>query len=169
MNTQSQPDSRPHFSPAARNPKTEARFRNDSWWQITFPVLAVTVLLFGCVVGLFLLSGIPGVSIVADYSVILLSFPIIVIGLIGLALIAALTYLIMILLQRIPPYAFVAHQYFDRVHGTVTGLMNKITGAMIGFMSLMSGISLFLKQYSSAHDNASERSTGPTEPGAGLD
>src|SRR5512138_2678207 len=98
MDVQSQPKPGPRFSPTARNPKTEARFRRQSWWQITFPVLAVTVLVLGCVVGLFFMTGTPGVSVIADYSVILLSLPVLVIGLIALVVTIALTYLAMVLL-----------------------------------------------------------------------
>ncbi len=166
MNAQSQPKSGRRFSPTARNPKTEARFRRQSWWQITFPVLAVTILLLGCVAALFLVTGVPGTSVVADYSVILLGLPTIIVGLIVLVVMVTLTYLVMILLQRIPPYTFVAHQYFDKAHGAVVGFMDKITGAVIGFLSVLSGISLFLKQYS---EERTVGSSGPTEPGAGLD
>jgi hypothetical protein len=166
MNAQSQPEPGRRFSPTARNPVTEARFRRQSWWQITFPVLAVTALLLGCVIGLFFMAGVPGVSAVADYSIVLLSLPTIIIGLVLLVVTVALTYLVMILLRRIPPYTFVAHQYFDRVHDGVTGLMSKITRAVIGFLSILSGISLFLKRFSEEHAGGS---TGPTEPGSGLD
>ncbi len=166
MEAQSQPKSGQRFSPTARNPKTEARFRRQSWWQITFPVLVVTILLFGCVAGLFFMTGVPGLSVVADYSVILLSLPTIIIGLIVLIVTVALIYLVMILLRRIPPYTFVAHQYFDKVHDTVVGFTKKITGAVIGFLSVLSGISLFLKRYSEEHAAGSR---GPTEPGSGLD
>lgn len=166
MNAQSQPESGRRFSRTARNPVTEARFRRQSWWQITFPVVAVAILLVGCIVGLFFMTGAPGVSTVADYSVILLSFPAIIMCLVVLVVTVALTVLVMILLRRIPPYTFVAHQYFGRVHDAVAGLMGKITGAVIGFLSIVSGISLFLKRYSEEH---AAGSNGPTEPGSGLD
>lgn len=166
MDTQYQTKPGRRFSLTARNPKTEARFRRQSWWQITFPVLAITILLFGCVAGLFFMSGTSGVSVVADYSVILLSLPTIIVGLIILILTVALTYVIMLLLQRIPPYTFVAHQYFDKVHDAVVGVMNKVTGAVIGFLSILSGISLFLKRYSEEH---APGPSGPPEPGSGLD
>lgn len=162
MNSHPQPDSGRRLT---RNPITETRFRRQSWWQITFPVLAVAVLLLGCVIGLFLVVGVPGVSVTADYSVILLSFPTLIIGLVVLILTVALTYLVMILLRRIPPYTFVAHQYVEKVHSAVVGLMNKITGAVIGFLSILSGISLFLKRYS---EERASGSTEPTEPGSGL-
>jgi hypothetical protein len=161
-----QPESGRRFSPTARNPVTEARFKRQSWWQITFPVVAVTILLLGCVVGLFFMAGAPGVSVIADYSVILLSFPAVIIGLVVLVVTVALTYLVMVLLRRIPPYTFVAHRYFDSVHNKVASLMDKITGAVIGFLSILSGISLFLKRFS---EEQTARSTKPTEPGSGLD
>ncbi len=166
MDAQTQPVSGRRSPSKPRNPKTEALFRRQSWWQITFPVLAVAILLLGCVAGLFFLTGQPGVSVVADYSVILLSLPTIIVGLIVLVVTVALTYLILILLRRIPPYTYIAHKYFDKAHDTVVGIMNKITGAVIGFLSILSGISLFLKRYSEEHATGP---SGPPEPGAGLD
>jgi hypothetical protein len=153
-------------APRARNPKTEARFKRQSWWQITFPVLMVALLLLGSVAALFYFTGIPGTSVTADYSVIVLSIPMLVLGLVVLGIIAALTYLVMLLIQRIPPYTFVLHGYFGQARDTVVGLMGKITGALISFLSILSGISLFLKQYTSGAGTG--KPTGPTEPGAGL-
>lgn len=166
MDTQSHPESGRRYPQPARNLITERRFRRQSWWQITFPVLAVALLLVGGVAGLFFMAGMPGVSVMADYSVILLSVPALVAGLFVLIVTVALTYMVMALLRRIPPYTFVAHQYFDKVHDTVGGLMDKITRAVIGFLSILSGVSLFLKRYS---EERAAASTGPTEPGPGLD
>ncbi len=150
---------------ATRNPVTEARFRRQSWWQITFPVLAVTVLLLAGVVGLFLMSGTPGFSIMADYSVILVSLPALVAGLVLLIVMVVLTYLVMILIRRIPPYTYVAHQYFGSIHDTVVGLMDKLTRAVIGFLSIISGVSRFLKRYS---DERAAGSAEQAEPGSGV-
>jgi hypothetical protein len=159
MNAQSQ-------TQAARNPVTEARFRRQSWWQITFPVLAVAILLLGGVVALFFTLGTPGVSVIADYSIILIGLPVLIIGLLVLVVMIALTYLVMILIKRIPPYTFVAHQYFDKVHDSVVGLMDKITRAVIGFLSILSGVSRFLKRYS---EERGAGSAGQTKPGSGQD
>ncbi|MBN1428617.1 MAG: hypothetical protein JXB07_09530 [Anaerolineae bacterium] len=169
MDAQSQARSRHHSSLKACNPKTTARFKRQAWWQITFPVLAVAVLLLGGLGALFFLVGTPGVSVTADYSIILLSIPMLVLGLVILVIIAASTYLVMLLIRLIPPYTFVAHGYFQKTRDVIVGFMGKITGALIGLLSLISGISLFLKQYTNVADSRQESSSGPIEPGAGLD
>ena len=166
MNAQSQPDFSPRPSLKARNLKTAARFKRQAWWQITFPVIAVAVLLFSGVIALFYLTGPSGVSTTADFSIILLSIPTLIIGLIVLVVFIVFTYLAMLLIQRIPPYAFVAQGYFEKVRNGVVGFMGKITGALIGFLSIISGMSLFLKHYADSYSNSSESSSDPTESGA---
>lgn len=163
-----EPESYHRLPPTARNPKTAARFRRESWWQITFPVLVVAVLMLGCAAATFVLSGSAGVSIVADYSLILLSVPTLIVGLIVLVITVAITYVIMLLLRHIPPYAFIAQQHVQNARDGVVSFMGKITGAMIGFLSVLSGIGLFLKQVGIMADNHADGSSGPTEPGSGL-
>jgi hypothetical protein len=62
----------PAETPPEVNTETVARFRRQAWWQITFPVLAVTLLAVAGVVLLIVLGGPAAVSIVADYSLWLL-------------------------------------------------------------------------------------------------
>jgi hypothetical protein len=129
-------------------------------------VLLVAILMVGCIAGLFTMTRQPGLSIVADYSVILLSLPVLFIGLMVLLVTVIFTYLVMVLLGRIPPYTFVAYRYVDKVHRAVVGFMNTITGAVIGILSVISGVSLFLKRFSEEH---AAGPSGPPEQGAGLD
>ncbi|MBN1312106.1 MAG: hypothetical protein JXB30_11870 [Anaerolineae bacterium] len=169
MDTQSQPDFRQRPSLQARNLKTAARFKREAWWQITFPVIAAAFLLIGGMVALFYLTGASGISTIADYSVILLSIPALIIGLVVLVVTIVLIGLVMLLIQRIPPYTFVVQGYFEKIHNGVVGFIGKITGALISILSIISGISLFLKQQAGTSNNNNESASGPTEPGAGPD
>ena len=88
MRTNNQPGPPKRSPPDERNPETAARFRREAWWQITFPVLAATVISMALVVLVIVLGQQDITSIVADYSLILFIIPNLVVGLILMLLIS---------------------------------------------------------------------------------
>ena len=131
--------------PTERNPETLARFRRQTWWQITFPMIVVVVLLLSGVAGLFFWRGAGGVSVVADYSMILLILPLLVVGLIAFAVMIGLIYLVMQAMRLIPPYTYVAHKATFSVRDHVVSIANRITSFVIGIRSFLDGIGHYLK------------------------
>jgi len=132
--------------PTERNLKTAARFKHESWWQITFPVLVVTLLMFGCLAGLLLFSGESGVSIVADYSLILLILPLLVVGLVIIAMVIGLIYLVSQGIGKLPPYTYVAHKAVFSVRNRVESIAGMITGAIISVRAFVDGIIHFVEE-----------------------
>ena len=86
------------------NPVTKRKHKREVIWQIMLPFV-VGFLLLG---GLATLLGVNAVAPVgrwAELSTIFLILPLLLLSIIPLALIAALVYLIMLLIPNIPPYA----------------------------------------------------------------
>jgi hypothetical protein len=137
----------PHLSPPVeRNPETTARFKRQSWWQITFPVLAVALLSVAAVVLVFLLSGPEGTSVVGSYSLILVIIPTLIGGLVVLGLVIVLTYWIGRLIRAIPPYAYKAQQGTNRVYQWVDRATDRIAGVVIAVRSTLVGVNVFLRE-----------------------
>jgi hypothetical protein len=132
--------------PTARNPKTLARFRRETWWQITFPMIVVVLVLLGGVGGLFFWRGAGGVSVVANYSMILMIIPLLVVGLIAFGVVIGLIYLVMEAIRLIPPYTYVAHKATFGVRDRVASIANRITNFVIGIRSFLDGIVHYLKE-----------------------
>jgi hypothetical protein len=132
--------------PTERNPKTLARFRREVWWQITFPMILIVLLMLGGLAGLFFWRGEGGVSVVANYSMILMIIPMLLVGLVVLAIIIGLIYLVVRAIDLIPPYTYVAQKATFSVRDQVKGVANRITGFVIGIRSFLDGIVRFLKE-----------------------
>lgn len=132
--------------PTERNPKTLARFRRQTWWQITFPMIVIVLVLLGGVAGLFSWRGPGGVSVVADYSIILMIIPLLFVGLIGLGVMIGLIYLVIQAIRLIPPYTYVAHKATFTVRDQVVSVANRITNFVIGIRSFLDGIVRYLKE-----------------------
>jgi hypothetical protein len=129
---------------------TTARFRRESWWQIYFPVLAVALLSLAAVVLLAVLgSGNGAVSVVGDYSLILIIIPALLGGALLLALLIALVAGVIWLILRLPPYANVAQQSMQTVYRKVDQVCNRIAGAVIAVRSAIIGLETYLKQRAS--------------------
>lgn len=150
--------------PKARNPRTTAKFRREAWWQITFPMIVVTVLLLGCVVGLAFLGGSQPVSVVADYSLILLSIPALVLGLVALAVPIGLIYLIMLAMRYIPPYTFIAQKGMFAVQSKVQEIANSITGFIIGIRAVIGGIISYIREKGFIPESDQTKTEAAAEP-----
>ena len=106
-----------------RNPVTAARHRKEVFWQVTFPVGVVILVLLA----MGLMASIPGtsVSVWADISLIWLIVLMLIFTLILMFILAALAYLVIRINQAMPPYAFRAQGFFARLTGQVAQVCDK--------------------------------------------
>ncbi len=132
--------------PTARNLKTQSKFRRETWWQIVFPMLVVVLLMVACAAGIFVAQGPVGLSVVADYSLILLIIPMLLAGLFALAAVVGLIYLTGLGIDKLPPYAYLAHRSASAVQSRVQGVANAITGFVIAARAFIDGIVRFVHE-----------------------
>lgn len=147
------------MSQSAPSPQTMAqpephesyqRFKREAWWQITFPVVLVSLLSIGTVVYIGILSfnsdtGQPA-SIVADYGLGLLILLALLGGLILVAISVALIYGVSLLIQKTPPYTAGAQRIARQVYETVDEWTSKIAGVFISARAALAGLEYFLKK-----------------------
>jgi hypothetical protein len=94
-----------------RNPLTHQRHRREVFWQVTFPILVVSVVLLLLAVMATGLST-EKASTWADISTIWLIIPALIFSLLAMILLAALVYLTIKLLHILPFYFFKGHNWF---------------------------------------------------------
>jgi hypothetical protein len=133
--------------PKERNPKTHAKFKRESFWQITFPMLIVVLVLVGMIAVLILQTGGSGVSVVSDYALILFFIPIFIIGLLAVALNIWLIALILKAFNLIPPYTYIAQKGLLDVQGKVETVSKSITGFIISIQAFFGSIGQFIKEH----------------------
>lgn len=155
--------------PETGNPRTLARFRREAWWQITFPVVLVAVLSIGGLVYLLLRGGPPAVSIVADYSLILLIILALVAGLIGILAVFGLIYAVSLLIQKTPPYTYAVQQLVEKIYRWVDKQTDRIAGVVITARSVLVGINYYLRTQGiipedSAESGGTQESPDPPRP-----
>ncbi len=132
-------------SPRRVRSKSLARFRRESWWQVTFPVIAASVLALAAVALVIVLGGPQAASVVADYSLILVILANLILGLVSLVVLAGLIYLITALLQATPPYTNAAQQFMERVYRWVDRQTERIARVVIVIRSTLVGINTYLR------------------------
>ena len=94
-----------------RNPITHQRHRREVFWQITFPILVISVILLLLAVMATGLSA-EKASTWADISIIWMIIPALIFSLLTMILLAALVFLTIKLLQLLPFYFFKGHNWF---------------------------------------------------------
>jgi len=132
--------------PPTRNPESLKKHRQQSFWQIIFPVILTFIIIVAVVVGIVILGGTMGASAAADYSLILLIIPILVIGLVLLAVNIGLIVLVNKGLKAIPQPAFQIQNVMKDVHSVVDDATDKVAGVVIQSRSTMAGITHGLKR-----------------------
>ena len=94
-----------------RNPITHQRHRREVFWQITFPILLVSLALLLLAVMAAGLSS-EKASTWADISLIWMIIPALIFTLLTMIILAALVYLTIKLLHILPFYFFKGHNWF---------------------------------------------------------
>jgi len=154
----------PSFDPPTEhNPKTSAKFRKDSWWEITFPMLMVIVVMLACTAGTYLIYGAEGTAVVADYAIILWSLPILFGGLVFLLISTACIYGVLLLIAQLPPYTFVAQKAMFGIRDRVVGISDKITSIMIQVLSVIGVISQYIQNLGTSAKKAQTGTSGTSK------
>ena len=109
-----------------RNPITHQRHRREVFWQITFPVVLVCVVLLVLAV---LTTGLSteGASKWADISLIWMIIPALLFSLLTMILLAAGVYLTLQLLHILPFYFYKGHNWFLLVNLRVGRVGDRLT------------------------------------------
>ncbi len=124
MNT---PPTYPERKLPERNPVTHRKHRQEVFWQVTLPLLIGLAVLLTTAV-LVVIAGFQGgeqVSLWADISTVWLILPVLFVAFIFLALTGGLAFLVTLLLRKLPPYARLVQDFFERVSDRVRQLSNK--------------------------------------------
>lgn len=151
------------YPPTERNPETLQLYRKQSWWQIIFPVVLTALLMIGLVVGLFMVTRADGLSVAADYALILLLLPVIVGSLLVLAAIIALIYYASKALSSMAPYTYVAYKYMRQIHQKTDEITDQAAHQVIAFKGTVMGINLYLKERGLlTKDGAASKAGEPT-------
>jgi predicted PurR-regulated permease PerM len=130
--------------PTERNPETTARSRRESWWQIYLPVLLASALGIVALV-LIVRSGAAGTSAIADLSLILLSVPVLIVGLVVLVAFGFVVYGVSWLVRNLPPYAKTAQDAVDKVGEQIRAVMNGLAGGVIVARGVVAGLRSLLE------------------------
>lgn len=161
------PGPAPAEPPPEVNTETVARFRRQAWWQVTFPVLAVTLLAVATVVLLIVLGGSEAISVVADYSLWLLAVLAVLLTVVPLALAGGLAYLMFKLIGGTPPITYKVQQFTEKVYEGADAITDRIASVVITVRSVLVGAgTLFAREEGAADDRsagAAQTDPHPTE------
>ncbi|MBN1120275.1 MAG: hypothetical protein JXJ17_04300 [Anaerolineae bacterium] len=146
MSEENQPSAVRPKVPDERNPETHAIFRREGWWQITFPVVAVSLLSILAIVLIAVLGGPGAASVVADYALGLIILLNLIAGLLIVALVIGAVYVVSLFIRKTPPYTYVAQKAVRRVYEWIDRLMNRIANIVIMVRSAFAGLKHYLKE-----------------------
>jgi len=94
-----------------RNPVTHQRHRREVFWQITFPIIIICVILLVLAILVTGLSA-ESASTWADISLIWMIIPALLISFLTMILLAGGVYLTLWLIRNLPFYFFKGHNWF---------------------------------------------------------
>lgn len=111
---------------AERNSVTEADHKRDVLWQITLPFVVgvLVILIFGALVIVSAVKGPEGVSLWADISLIWLIIPALLITLLAAAVLGALLYGVIRLIDVLPRYTYKAQLLLNTVQRKIAQFSN---------------------------------------------
>lgn len=124
-----------------RNPETHKKYRRESFWQITFPLLIGVLLILGLAIWSVIAATNGGnVSQPADTSLIFLICPAMIMSIIPLALVGGLAYGVIMLNKNIPFWGFKAQEAMQRVRDGVKTGTDKMVEPIIKYKSKMASL-----------------------------
>jgi len=135
-----------------RNPETHEKHRQETFWQITFPLIIGLALIIG-LVALTIATAAQGgnVSQAADTSLIFLLIPTMLMALIPLALLVGLAYGIIWLNKNSPPYFKQAQDAMITVRDGVRAGADKLVEPVLNINSKLASLDA-LKRKGKYHD-----------------
>jgi len=131
-----------------RNLLSQKKHRVDSFWQITFPLIIGSLLIFGFAAWAVTVAVNGGqVSPAADTALIFLLIPALVTAFIFLAVLAGLVYAVIWLNINIPFYAYRLQNIFTRVDAQVQSISDKAANPVIKARSLSAALRAFAQLF----------------------
>lgn len=118
-----------------RNEETRRAFNRQAARQIYLPLVLFFLALAGAGLGLGL-SGTGSFSLWADISIMLLSIPMLILGLVLLVLSAALVYGASWLLKAVPGPAWQVQQFFSNAAERIHEMVDNLSGVIIRINAL---------------------------------
>ena len=106
------------------NPVTHQKHSHEVLWQITVPLLVGVVVVVALAV-LVTFGSAARISRWADISTIWLIIPGLFVGLVFIALFGGITYLLLLAIRKLPPYARLAQAFFVKVNTAVRKASDK--------------------------------------------
>ncbi len=126
------------------NRATREKHRRDVLWQITLP-LAVTIII---VAALAILVSAPGDNAIASrwssISIVFMAIPLLLIGVVGLALLVLLAYGLARLLHVIPPYARLLQNYVEFLGIRIKNIANKLVKPIMDLNTFLAAVNKML-------------------------
>jgi hypothetical protein len=120
----------------SRNPQAFQKHRKEVLWQITIPVLIGALILISVGLMIALGAGIPQTSKIADISLIWLIVPAMIITLIFGAVLFSLIVLVVRLIQVLPLYTNLAHDYLKLFSLRLGRISNRLVEPFLRIHSL---------------------------------
>jgi hypothetical protein len=135
-------DDEPRRPLPKRNPVTHQKHRQEVFWQITIPLLVGGILIVVpmCLVVLAGITGTGRLDKLASFSLIWLILIAMVLTLFALIAIAALGYLITMMVKTIPPYARQAQDTFTLIKLRVRGVSDKTVEPFLRYHSFSASL-----------------------------
>ncbi len=122
-----------------RNPATKAKIRRDTIWQILVPLGVVALIGLVGMVLLILPGGAPVRSPLADVSLMLLIVPTVIVGLLVLALLVGLIYVLFLGITRLPPYFKLAQDWVALFAGRVQTGADSVSNVVLKIRATAAG------------------------------
>jgi hypothetical protein len=157
---QAQPEPLPTLPPL----ESTRRFKRQSFWQITFPIVALILLLMGGVSMLFFTPNREGLSIAADYGLILLILVALLVGLPIIGFVVALIYGMAWVNRKVPPLTNSAQRTMQGVYLTINEIMGKISSFLIGLFAAINGVANSIQKWGGLASQSNDPQ--PPEPGS---
>ena len=130
-------------APRPRNAVTQAQIRRDTWLQIAAPMILAAIVMLVLLVLVILPGGAPVRSPLADVALILLLLPVLIGGLLVVALLGGLVYLLALGLLRLPPYFKIAQDYVALAAGKIQGGVKKASDGVLSVRAAVAAAQRF--------------------------
>lgn len=121
------------------NPVTRRKHRREAFWQITFPLIVGILLIVGLAIGLAV-GGVGEAGTWSEVAMIFLTLPVLVIGLLFLALFGGLAYGIGSLMRVLPGYTVQVQDLVKKITQKVGTLANYSVEPFLKLQSLFAMI-----------------------------
>jgi hypothetical protein len=147
-----------------RNPKTTARYKHESWWQVVFPIVLLTGLLTLFVALILPLFGVAGASVMADYSFAFIFVLVTAFWFGGVIVIGGLIYAMAKALEVVPPNTYKAQKALKTARDVTDEYTDKMAHAIIEQRSRAVGAATLLEKLNADAPKPKQKRPEPAPP-----